>query len=68
MSGGTPPYTYEWSDPSGSIAFSPSANSASVSITLPDVNQRTVVTIEVVAEDDNGSVSTDRIQIVVNPT
>lgn len=66
VSGGASPYTYEWSDPSGRIAFSPSANSASVSITLP--NQRTVVTIEVVAEDVNGSVSTDRIDIVVNPT
>ena len=57
VSGGKPPYTYRWSDPSEVFTYSPNAEAASVMITLPyvppddGVSQRYVV---LVAKDANG--------------
>ena len=72
VSRGTRPYTYEWSTPEWSLAFTPNNRASSVSIMLPDISgadpieQRTV-TVIVTVTDANGTVVTDRHEVIVNP-
>ena len=56
LSGGVAPFIYRWSYPEGPLTFSPSADSSTVTVTLPEPpTGASRVTIELVVTDQNGT-------------
>ncbi|MCE2404187.1 MAG: hypothetical protein J4F43_03400 [Dehalococcoidia bacterium] len=66
--GGSPPYDFEWSSPSGNLAFD-DTTLYWVYVTPPeDVDSTTECTAQVVVTDENGAEARDEFVITVDPT
>jgi hypothetical protein len=59
--------TYEWTQTAGPSVSLSDADTATPTVTAPDVSSETTLTFEVTVRDDNGGIDTDAVNVTVAP-